>query len=331
MILFVLLVVPSNQFIYFKVSALITNSKFFHAWRAKTFVLADECNGFYCAGGEPESIYYDGNTLVLNVLFESTQNARRFRSALERKALWFRIISSVTVSENYEEVVLPARASEIRAIHYVHGESDSPQHSLAVSDYKSQADEDDDEVTVCDANDAYHSLQMIEDPNHPLLYGKDLYRCHLASQASNKKDKDNQNNLLILSWTTHQCFDGLNLVTKQHMVPSIAIQFVEFQGTETLEFTNGYPFKKDKVAISVESPDPKVLDGIGMLLKKGSSAMDGKLRSYVHVDSSEEFKKFLTIKYSETKRLWDKKHLALGSLLPEGEVIETKRSKGIPK
>ncbi len=79
------------------------------------------------------------------------------------------------------------------------------------------------------------------------------------SQASNKKDKDNQNNLLILSCGTHQFFDGLNLVTKQHMVPSIAIQFVEFQGRETLEFTNGYPFQKDKVAISVESPDPKVL------------------------------------------------------------------------
>eukprot|EP00981_Chlorochromonas_danica_P003125 scaffold622_cov174-Ochromonas_danica.AAC.1 len=286
----------SNQFRYFKVSARITNSKGFRAWRAKTFVLADDCNGFYCAGGEPESIYYEENTLVLNVLFKSEDDARRFRSALERRALNFCIISSVTVSESYEEVVLPTRAREIHATHYVHGESDSPQHSLAVSDYKSQADEDED-----------HHL------------------CHLAS---NKKDKDNQNNLLILSWTTLQCFDGLNLVTKQHMVPSIAIQFVEFQGRETLEFTNGYPFQKDKVAISVESPDPKVLEGIGLLLKAGSSVVDGKLHSFVHVDSWEEFKKFLTIKYVETTRLWEK-HLPLGSLLPEGEVVETGRSKRI--
>ena len=146
----------------------------------------------------------------------------------------------------------------------------------------------------------------------------------------NKKDKDNQNNLLILSWTTHQCFDGLNLVTKQHMVPSIAIQFVEFQGRETLEFTSGYPFQKDKVAISVESPDPKVLESIGMLLKAGNSVVKGKLLTYVHVDSCEEFKKFLTIKYMETTRLW-KKHLPLGSLLSEGEVVETGRPKRIRK
>jgi hypothetical protein len=312
------------------VSARITNSKGFRAWRAKTFVLADECNGFYCAGGEPESIYYEENTLVLNVLFKSEDDARRFRSTLERRALNFCIISSVTVSESYEEVVLPTRAREIHATHYVHGESDSPQHSLAMSDYKSQVDEDDDEVTVCDASDAYHTLQMIENPNHPFLYGKDLYRCHLASQASNKQDKDNQNNLLILSWTTHQCFDGLNLVTKQHMVPSIAIQFFEFQGRETLEFTNGYPFQKDKVAVTVESPDPKVLQSIGMLLKAGNSVVDGKLHSYVHVDSWEEFKKFLTIKYLETTRLWEK-HLPIGSLLPEGEVVEMGRSKRIRK
>lgn len=293
-------------------------------------MLADECNGFYCSGGEPESIYYEESTLVLNVLFKSKDDARRFRSTLERRALNFCIISSVTVADKYEEVVLPAEANEIHATHYVHGESDSPQHSLAVSDYKSQVDEGDDEVTVCDASDAYHTLQMIENPNHPFLYGKDLYRCHLASQASNKKDKDNQNNLLILSWTTHQCFDGLNLVTKQHMVPSIAIQFVEFQGRETLEFTNGYPFQKDKVAISVESPDSKVLESIGILLKAGNSVVDGKLHSYVHVDSWEEFKKFLTIKYMETTRLWEK-HLPLGSLLPEGEIIETGRSKRIRK
>jgi hypothetical protein len=58
--------------------------------------------------------------------------------------------------------------------------------------------------------------------------------------------------------------------------------------------------------------------------------VDGKLHSYVHVDSWEEFKEFLTIKYMETTRLWEK-HLPLGSLLPEGEVIETRRSKRIRK
>jgi hypothetical protein len=64
----------------------------------------------------------------------------------------------VFVSETYEEVVFQARAKEIHATHYVHGDSDSPQYFLAVSDYKSHADEDEDEITVCDASDAYRTF-----------------------------------------------------------------------------------------------------------------------------------------------------------------------------
>lgn len=309
------------MFKYFKVSAQITNSKSYRAWRAKIFALADECNGFYCSGGEPESIYYNDNTLVLAILFESTQDARHFRRELQRRAQIFHIVSLVTVGESYDEVILEAEAKEIRALHYHHGESGSPEHSLSVSDYKSQ-DAEESVISVVDADDAYRTLQMIEDPNHPFLYGRDFYKCHLASQANHKKDKNNPNNLLILSWLIHQSFDGLNLATKQHMVPSIAIQFIEFNGTETLEFTNGYPFQKDKVTIRIESPDPKVLESIGMLLKPGSTVEEGKMQTFVHVDSWEEFKKFLTIKYNETKSLWDRRD----TVVPEEIVVVPRRS-----
>ena len=177
-------------------------------------------------------------------------------------------------------------------------------------------------MSIADASDAYHTLQMIEDPNHLILYNRELYRCHCESQASN--------NVLILSWLSHQSFDGLNLVTKQHLVPSIAIQFVKFEGKETLEFNNGYPFEKDKVAISVESPDPKALESVGILIKKGSQMVDGKLHTFVHVDNWKEFEKFLTIKYDETKALWEK-NLKVGAALPEGEIPATRRSKRVRK
>ena len=294
-----------NVYKYFKVSAQITNSKSFLAWRAKIFALADECNGFYCSGGEPESIYYNDDTLVLAILFPSTQDARNFRRELQRRAFIFHIVSSVTVSESHEEVILEAEAKEIHAVHYLHGDSGSPQHSLSISDYRSQ-DAEESVISVVDADDAYRTLQMIEDPQHPFFYGREFYKCHLASRANHKKHKNNPNNLLILSGLTHQSFDGLNLVTKQHMVPSIAIEFVEFNGTETLEFANGYPFEKDKVTIRIQSPDPKVLEGLGMLLKPGSRVEEGNLLTFVHVDRWQEFKEFLTIKYEETKSLWDK-------------------------
>jgi hypothetical protein len=317
----------ANQFKYYKVSARITNSKSFRGWRAKAFVLADDCNGFYF-GDESTTIYYENDDLSLAVLFKTKDEARKFRSTLEKRAFSFCIISSVLVNEVYEEVVLLSEAKEIRATHYVHGDSESPNHSLALSDYKSQADDESDAMSIADASDAYHTLQMIEDPNHPILYNRDLYRCHCESQASNKTERYNRNNMLILSWLTHQSFDGLNLVTKQHMVPSIAIGFIKFEGRETLELNKGYPLEKDRVTVSIESPDPKVLESVGLLLKKGSCLEKGKLLSFVHVDDHKEFERFLTIKYNETISLW-RRNLKVGSVLPENEVPPSRRSKRI--
>ncbi len=94
-----------NRFVYFKVSARITNSKSFRAWRAKAFVLADDCNGFYF-GDEKTTIYCENGDLLLSILFERQVEARKFRSTLEKRAFSFCIISSVSVSETYEEVVL---------------------------------------------------------------------------------------------------------------------------------------------------------------------------------------------------------------------------------
>jgi hypothetical protein len=99
----------ANQFKYYKVSARITNSKSFRGWRAKAFVLADDCNGFYF-GDESTTIYYENDDLSLAVLFKTKDEARKFRSTLEKRAFSFCIISSVLVNEVYEEVVLLSEA-----------------------------------------------------------------------------------------------------------------------------------------------------------------------------------------------------------------------------
>jgi hypothetical protein len=82
------------------------------------------------------------------------------------------------------------------------------------------------------------------------------------------------------------------------------------------------------VAISVKSPDPKELEAVGFLSKKGSHMVNCKLHTYVHVDSWEEFKQFLAIKFDETQRLWAK-NLKLGSVLPEGEIAALRRSRRV--
>ncbi len=307
---------------FFRVKATVTNSVRFRAWRARVYCLADECKGRYDADAM-RTIYYDGDSLVLSILFESRRDAHDFVSALQRRSLGFSLISSVNILSEEEEVHMIERPNWIRATHYVHGDSDSPMHSLASTDYRSAVDDEED-LVLGDMDDAYTQLQMIEKPNHPLLYGKALYRCHLESKATNKAAASDHNNILFLSWITHQVFDGLNLATKQHMVPSIAIEFVSFEEVENMELVSGYPIPKHRVWISIESPNPKILEGVGMLLKDGSRFENGKWLTFVHVDSHESFRRYLTIKYNETKRLWDK-GLRIDVPLPEEDLPPTKR------
>lgn len=253
-----------------------------------------------------KTIYYEGDDLLLSILFENKRDIRDFDYHLSMRALSYSTINQLTVDKEIGVVLFTTTIPEsIRASDYKHSDSASPNHSLATSDYRSDV-RDDYELVLGDMNDAYHQLQMIENPNHPLLYGKGLYRCHLESQAANKTAASDSNNILWMSWGMHQQFDGLNLTNKQHLVPSIAIEFVNFEYTEYMELVGGYPIQKDKVTISIDSPDPKILEGVGLVLKDGSTFQDGKWFTYVHVDSYKEFERFLTIKYNETKRLWGK-------------------------
>jgi hypothetical protein len=256
----------------------------------------------YSEEGESTSIFYRGDDLQLAILFKSKENAHSFRFDLQQKCFNFQI-SRVTVAEKYDVVFLSSEPVEIRAEHYKHGDSESPPHTLALSDYKSQPNEE--EVSVCNAPDGYHKLQMIEDPNNLILHGKEMYKCHIASKASYPQYKNNKNNFLYLTWSTHQCFDGLNLATKEHMIPSLAIHFEQFGDRETFEYENGHPFVKQKVHISLESPDARLLESVGLTLKPGSYFREGKWFTFVHVDDGAEFKQFLDIKYNETQALWN--------------------------
>lgn len=47
----------------------------------------------------------------------------------------------------------------------------------------------------------------------------------------------------------------------------------------------GYPFEKDKVAISAESLDPKGLEIVVFLMMKVSCVVDGKVHSFDHEDN----------------------------------------------
>ena len=87
-------------------------------------------------------------------------------------------------------------------------------------------------------------------------------------------------------------------------------------GREIINLAGGYEESRDKVKISIESPDLDILNSVGSTLKSGSvyCQSDNKWYSYVHVMSHEDFERCLTFKFNETKELWANHQI--GDLLP---------------
>jgi hypothetical protein len=132
-----------------------------------------------------------------------------------------------------------------------------------------------------------------------------------------------------MSWPMHQRFDGLNLVGDKHMVPSIAFKFIKSE-MERVEVVQGYPSQKFKVTIGIESNDLSLLSAIGSTLKQGSEFdnVNNLWITFVHVDSDQEFKEFLEIKYCVTKELWSQ-GIAIGDEIEDDqlEILEQKALK----
>jgi hypothetical protein len=149
---------------------------------------------------------------------------------------------------------------------------------------------------------------MIEDPERDYISATVLYNCHLMSKKDYPEEEKNPNNILRLSWSLHQRFDGLN-TSEKHLVPQIAIGFVRFERQEEMPISVGYAEWKDRVTIFIEARDLRILTKVGNMLKSGSQSSpdkEGKIYTFVHVDSHEDFRRCLTTKYEETKRLWSK-------------------------
>ena len=305
----------AQHFVYYNVQCQICSSRAHKGWRAEMYVLAAKSFGHYKVD-KGHSIYYDdGDNLVLDILFGSEQNAHSFMNSLAELRMKFFLTNDIVMDRQAKRVTFASAQPIILATDYDSADYESsPHHSLCLSDYSPHPGLSD-SASVCSLSDPTAHLLMLENPSLPHVTKLELYDCHLMSQAEHKKEKKNPNNILKLSWPLHQRFDGLHAFG-QHRVPQIAVAFVEFVGREIINLAGGYEESRDKVKISIESPDLDILNSVGSTLKSGSvyCQSDNKWYSYVHVMSHEDFERCLTFKFNETKELWANHQI--GDLLP---------------
>jgi len=247
-----------------------------------------------------QSIYYEGNDLHINILFSSVDNCHALLNALIETRTQYYAGAEIVCERTFQQIYLLTQPSVILASDYVTDDFDSPAFTDCISF--------DDSASICSLSNPTAHLLMLENPAR--FVGLEVYDCHLISVHRYPKEKQNQNNILRLSWILHQYFDGLH--KGKHMVPLIAIGFVCAEKQEQVQVSPGYTEPKYRVKVSIEASDQRILAAVGSMLKAGSESnpdIDSRLYSFVYVDSDTDFQRCLTVKYEETKALWQR-HLA---------------------
>jgi hypothetical protein len=300
---------------FHKAIVILPGSKLYKGIRAHVYEAASTSAAFY-NGEKEQSIFYEGNDLHVEILFQTRAGCVLFVNNLDGYFRHFQLLENIRFEPDFEILRLPDYPRSVFRRDYDPNESNSEAYSVAITRMT--------HISNLTKIDFETELQMIENPNHEDFIGLDCYKCHLMSQAAFAEEKDNSNNWLWMSWPTHQRFDGLNTIGK-HRVPQIAIRFVSRAGS--LEsFDNGL-LEREKVEIAIECPDADVFGVMRHRVKPGNSTVNEvskTITTWVFVEDAADFQRCLTYKYEETQFCW-KKHVR-GAELNDAEAHALRRS-----
>jgi hypothetical protein len=289
--------IPSAvDYVFFRVNALIKNSKFKKGIRAWVYEIASSFTAFY-DGDKSTSIFYNGGDLHIRILFRTEDGCVSFLNKLDDNLSHFQLVEPMQFDKNPEMVRLSSRPVNIYRRDYIPADSDSENYSLAITRIT--------HVSALTHLDRFTEFQMVEDSDLEDFVGLDVYKCHLRSQSAFVEDKNNINNWLWLSWSLHQRFDGLN-TTGRHRVPQIAIRFEK--AVDGALLTEG-DTEWYRVDVAIECPDADIFGVVRHRIKKGMIVNEQRreISTWLYVQDPNDFKRCLTYKYDETHELWKAK------------------------
>ena len=286
---------------YWRVSASIRDSLRVKGIRSSMYRNADTYLGYYEA--KKQAVFYEENTLKINVLFETKEYALRFDSHLRSQSITFNSpMNSLAINSHVDKTSTAQLGKRIYFHDYIPTDSESPQETYSViSNQFSTIEETSDEF----------KYQRIEKWSIFGNFGK-AESCHLMSafhcrkypQSYAKFDND-QNNRLAMSRDLHGWFDRLNTY-----VPLFYLKIVSFSDSIVLQ-------DRYKVILAVVAYNQQSADMIFCRLIEGSTQTDNPLvmNTFVHVTNVDIFRKCLEWKEKEITKFW-KDYESMDSAVP---------------
>ncbi len=288
---------------YYLVKAKFVNAMNVVGARAAVYKAATNHDAYYSLNRSNSIWYNDQSTdLQISLLFEEKGRAKSFQRYLTMWHLNNPIVvqNGAVIVEKME--VITGEKDELSSVlwsDYDPNDSESPFQSL--DDFKASHASLDSSLTAISASDPIAQFQGIE--SKVLFTFQKSYKCHVKDSALFKDVKGDPNNIISVSQTVHNYFDGMQIVdpiTGQLKLPLLAIKPLEHVGDEYL---GEPPRKLQKLEIEAEFRTDDVAKTV--LFKEGSEKLSGSLwKSFIHVNDAKKCQDCLNWKYKRTKKAW---------------------------
>lgn len=260
-----------------------------HGLREDLYKAAECTLGLYKANGC--AVERDGEDLLIDVAFNTKDNAVRFMTSLKNLCGWSHIEYDEVVIEVFEGEVMTDHKGASRMIvreDYNPEETTSPEgtpsHSTSAQ-------------TFLLATEPLTRFQSVERPS--LFRSSKPHACHIIDKKllpKHLKHVVDENNLLAMTGTMHSMYDG---TTRDEDIPTIRISADE----ETRPSAEG----RQEVVLKIEALNEEVADDVECFLRKGFRREAGRfLYVSVFVKDVELFKYNLSFKHERTSRRWKK-------------------------
>jgi hypothetical protein len=284
----------------------VVDSKKRKCFRAKVYKLAEK----YLAKLRPDSsdgIIYDNDNIKIKLAFEDKYHCEFFQSAVREIPSDYRKRNRdpsdivLTITDSVTKVnVSESLISSIRRVFY--------------SDYQSMHD-DINRSALCDTasdftnyshvSDVFVSdevrLRLLDSEVSLFMHKKKTEKCHLKSQSKFTNLKNDSNNIVYMSRSLHEYFDGISQLDG---VPVFTLEYVNHDHQVVTRVFGGAILHvyETTVAICFISELDKSL--LSHCFKDHTDVSTKRIEFCLYFEDPEAFKEYATFKADETRLKW---------------------------
>ncbi|OQS04320.1 Crinkler (CRN) family protein [Thraustotheca clavata] len=271
--------------VFWVVNGSVENALDVKGVRSRLYRLADLNLGYYDPN-HPDAFVYEGNKLMLHILFETKENALIFDTKFRDERITIGSpLNNLTILSNVNHASRPSNEFNLRRINYEDynpRDSDSPQETMS----------------QISSSSISFAINELKESSFGFM-GK-AERAHLMSKqhcekySSCKKYKADKNNILALSHTMHGYFEALDREIPLFKIDVGSVEDQPVDGTY-------------KVILKVTALNHECKDDVFGRLKDGYGRTDDPLTvtTYVYVENPQTFCHCLKWKCNEIQKCWD--------------------------